>query len=476
MATKIKILVRSDKTKKSPFHCTSVDTMPSDEVCVLFFGGNGTVDQLVPKKKFAEQIANGDAKRIQDEVISPHFDVDVPVYAVAYDFDNYGGELEVDHDVGNKKLEFNKQNLKRAFKNNILPLLSENGAQIDVAEIEHRWCPYMNILFATPEIEARFDRMLYDTLLELNYTDNQIESIEQMVKLRKRRADNSHITDLFNRIILPRITVDGKRRNLNDALIAMRKITFSAHCYGALLVRKLQDEMRKKMPTLGYSAKEVETILSQMLIVAHAPSGRLDKQTAAFYSFASAFDGAMLTPTNEIQQFIVDNKRTDQKHMIENNLRDMEHTWIPKTGSSMRAMFLPRNMGNMFIVPRGFDIDVDAENGYGDASEDEHGNTHFIKRPGQNKYGWLLNFIERNVLINGITNSLAQQEQYISLPDLQDLIQIPNSGPEQREHGAELFGQMQQNGKLFLKNVYANAIDKVRTKTKPAIKTKELNR
>ena len=466
MTTKIKMLRRSNQTMDQEHHIEVANGVPADEVCIVYIGGNGTVDQIYPEEKTALQVANGDAKRIRQEIVKPFFNdamgVDIPVYAIAYDFDgDYDSEVEMRHDIHKNVLEINEKNLRRKFKL-ILPFLSENGGKVSVDETGHRWKPYIRIVFTSAQAESRFNRMLYDTLLDLKYTDSEIDDIEKLVQSRKAQADNTHVTDLFNRIILPRITKNGRRVDINYALINIRKITFVSHCYGALLIRKLQDKMRKKMPEFGYSPDEIKTILNQMLVVAHAPSGRLDKQTANFYSFASAFDDKMETPNNEIKSFITMHRLADTKIMRAQELKDMEHTWMPESDvyKDMRAMFLSQNMGNMFVIPRGFDFDEFKE--YLDEDNGEHGNTHYTPQAGQNKYGWLLNVIARNILVNGINNSLIQNNEFEPLPDLENLIVGPNDTIEQRTKAVKLFKQMQQNGKIFLRNVYEYATEKLR--------------
>lgn len=466
MSTKIEMLVRSNQTMDKEYHIDVVKGVPADEVCVLYLGGNGTVDQVYPVKKTAIQVANGDTKRIRSEIVKPFFNdamgVDIPVYAVAYDFDDeFDSQLEMRHDTGRNTLNVTEKNLRRKLKL-ILSILSENNKKISIDEIRHRWTSRIRIIFTSAQVESQFNRMLYDNLLELKYTDSEMSDIEKLVQDRILNLNNEHVTDLFNRVILPRITKNGQRRNLNETLIQIRKITFVSHCYGALLVRKLQNEMRRKMPKFGYSPDEIKLILNQMLIVAHAPSGRLDKQTANFYSFASAFDNMMETPNNEIRSFITDHRVADQKIMRAQGVKDMEHTWIPKESenANMRAMFLPQNMGNMFVIPRGFDFD-EFKDETGEYSG-EHGNTHYVGQPGQNKYGWLLNVIARNILVNGINNSLDQADEFEPLPDLEHLILGPNDTPEQNVKAVKLFKQMQQNGKIFLRNVYEYATEKLR--------------
>ena len=469
MTTKIKMLVRSNKTADMKYHSAMVDGIPADEVCVLYLGGNGTIDTVWPKKKSAEEIANGDAKRIREEIVKPFFNdsmgIDIPVYAVAYDFDDYGGKDEINHNIHHYALEIGAKNLRHRFIKYIVPTIAENGKKISVDEIEHR-IRFLKLFFTHDTDEFEFNKMLYDALLGLKYTDMEIDEIEKHFNYRKRHASNEHITDLFNRVILPRITTrDGKRRNLNDTLIEVRKITFVTHCYGALVVRKLQDEMRAKMPQLGFSQNEIKTVLAQMLVVAHAPSGRLDRQTESFYSFASAFDTEMLTPVNDVKTFVTRHRIADERIMIKGGLKDMEHTWIPHSDTSMRAMFLPRNMGNMFIIPRGFDFHIVDD--FIGANKGEHENTSYVSQPAQNKYGRILNSIARNIVVNGINNSVMQYGIFVPLPKLEDLIQNQNYTPAQRENVLFLFKQMQKNGKKFLCNVYQDAMCLLRERKKP---------
>lgn len=466
MTTKIQIIMRSTDTQTHEYHADVVNEIPSGGVCVVFLGGNGTVDQMYPKHKSAEEIANGDAKRIRNEIIKPFFNdtmgLDIPVYAVAYDFDDYGGHWEIYHDIHRNALEINRKNMRYLFHKYILTKISQNGTKISVDEVKHRWPAYLKVFCAMPDDEFKFGCLLHDTLLELKYTDAEIQQIETLVHDRYGYTDNDHITDLFNRIIMPRLAHNGKRRSLNDALIEIRKITFVSHCYGALLIRKLQDYMRAKMPELGYMPDEIKTILSQMLVIAHAPSGRLDKQTEAFFSFASAFDDKMWVPINEITSFIGAHRKSDEKYMRQNSLQDIEHTWIPKSDTNMRAMFLPRNMGNMFIIPRGFDADPNNE--YEFINEGEHDNTHYIRMARQNKYGLMLNSIERNILISGIKNSLAQGDTFVPLPELGNLVQNPYYADEQNTRILYMLEQMQKNGQTFLRNVFENAMAKLRNK------------
>ena len=64
------MLVRSNQTEQQEYHCSMVDRIPGDEVCVLYIGGNGTIDT---SESVGTRKANGDAKRIRSEIIKPFF-------------------------------------------------------------------------------------------------------------------------------------------------------------------------------------------------------------------------------------------------------------------------------------------------------------------------------------------------------------------------------------------------------------------
>ena len=79
----IEIGKRTDKTEDNPYGYVKVDSIPKDEVCVLYIGGGGTT---------TDKAANGYAKIIKNEILD-EISAEIPVYSVKYSFDGHNRSL-----------------------------------------------------------------------------------------------------------------------------------------------------------------------------------------------------------------------------------------------------------------------------------------------------------------------------------------------------------------------------------------------
>ena len=75
----IEIGLRTQKTDDNPYGYAKVNNIPADEVCVLYFGGDGAT---------TDKAANGYAKIIKDEILAD-VDPSIPVYSVTYNFEGH---------------------------------------------------------------------------------------------------------------------------------------------------------------------------------------------------------------------------------------------------------------------------------------------------------------------------------------------------------------------------------------------------
>ena len=466
------MLLRSNQTEQQEYHCSMVDRIPGDEVCVLYLGGNGTIDT---QESVGTRKANGDAKRIRSEIIKPFFydknGVDIPVYAVAYDFDDYdAGARDLSRDVSRRDIDgiakkryliFEPKSIKRLFRDYVMDCVSENKKKISVDEVKYRLNKY-DIYFSDHNA-ITFYKYMDERLRDLQYADAEISEIFEFVQNKLKQEHLEHIDELFNMAILPRISENNARLPITDALRRMRKITFVTHCYGAFVAKKLQEMAKSEMRKLGYSAQEINSVLNQMLIVAHAPSVHLYRQTNGFISFMSGFDEGAVTQKNWLRSYIKKNVKQDRQLMDQEKLNSMEHTWIPLVSENFPAhvAFLSRNMGNMFIIPRGFDYSPSgSEFQIGEVNPSEHTNTHYVRAGAeQNVDGCVLNRLARNVIINGIKNSLKQHTEFTPLPDVSQLINKPKSTVVEREKTAAAFAIMRKNGNKLTQRAYEYACE-----------------
>lgn len=476
MVSNAKIIVSREKVPDSELQ--PVQKIPADQVCVVYLGGNGTVERRRNDGSIstARENANGNARYVRMEITEPLFandmGISVPIYSVGYDFDDMdtGGTVTLggDNRRGTVKkaqqyarvdeyknyLVIDNRNIRRVLKNILMPYLSEHGQKIDTAEIEHRTRFLKIIIDGDEKTEFNFKKELYNTLLDLKYTDAETDEITAAVDKLIRHEHTEHIDSLFRAILLPRISKRGARIPINDALRNIRKITFVAHCYGAFVAKKLQEKTKSEMAKMGYSDKEIAAVLNQMLIVAHAPSCRLDHQTNGFISFMSAFDNTAMVPVNWLSNHIKENISNDSRDMVRNSLKYKEHTWFPKHAELGEPIaFLPRRYGNMMIVPQSFDMVID--NGMMAADDNEHNHTSYNSRSeSETKAGYMLNRFAKNVIVNGIKNSLAQTDEFVPLPDVSELL-FPYDTPENKK----IFDEMRTNGVTLVRDAYNSATE-----------------
>lgn len=110
MTADVHIGLRCPKSEQYPFGWKKTDSIPSDEVCVVYLGGDGTTE---------DRKANGYAKIAQND-IKEALQMNIPVYGVTYDFNGHSKELA-------RKIAF--------MKNRAATFLEENKRNQIFAEI-----------------------------------------------------------------------------------------------------------------------------------------------------------------------------------------------------------------------------------------------------------------------------------------------------------------------------------------------------
>ena len=209
--------------------------------------------------------------------------------------------------------------------------------------------------------------------------------------------------------------------------------------------------MQDKMQKLGYSQIETNQVLSQVLVVAHAPVIPLGVSKFRIISFTTARDFLARRPNNWVTKY-VRYKQSKEK--------EIGTDWL-------QPCFLAGRDGDVFIIHNAFEPNKNVR-----PSSVEHYNMRYVAIEGQNNLGVFMNTIAGNILKNGIENSL--KKKFTPLPPTSELV----LGKKNRAGMRGLFEQMQKNGVKFMADVYNFAVKqhpKVRAK-KPMLKTPELKR
>lgn len=228
-------------------------------------------------------------------------------------------------------------------------------------------------------------------------------------ELNEETKNPKYVGEIFDKVLAPRISRDGKRLPFDEAAANIRRLNVVAHCHGAYMFLKLEELMRKKLAVLGYSAAESEGIQRQLLVVAHAPYCPLGTARSTMVAFASARD-----------------YEVEHHNRFEASVRSLE-----KEGKLKMAYF-PAEKGNLFLAPS-LGKDVEQHNFLGYDTEIS----------GLSKEGQVLVGVSGNILANGVKSSLEGSE----LPGIRELVCGGNAAAERLfdrlvENGMAAYGQM----------------------------------
>lgn len=444
----IRILQHDNTDVKPP---VIVDKIPGDEVCIISFGGGGILNY-----EFANKLAGNINNEILRDV------ADISNYALIYDGVPIG-------DTGTKFLRANERllfermnknflpkdnsmiyisdkNINTVFRQRIRPLLAMRGAKA-IANLN--FVVDGNLQQLTTAIKEKTKELFSEMNFSAEETRGMMRYVSEHVFSYSKYFAPKYLDDLFNKILLPRIVDEkGARLPLNIAMSRVRKINIFAHCYGAYVAVMLEERMQNKMRELGYSEPEMNQIQSQLLVVALNPSAPLGVSKSQFVSFISGYDEKVMRPDNWASEFVNENRESELQRI---NDLPRSHEWVLKPG------FLSKQNGNVFFVKQRFDL-IDTKDGKA-IGGNEHNNNHYISRKFTDDGKILANFA-RNILISGVKNSVAQDEQTTPLPPLEQLIL---DGKNDEKLIAQ-FDKMIQNGKEFMHDAYKYAVARIRNR------------
>ena len=453
----IGLILRTKKTKASPYGIRPVSQVPADDVCVVCLGGNDSR---------SNKAANGNASIVNSEVVD-YLDIKIPVYSVRYDFgddDAYGQYARyrsLDESFvssagkfqGISKMDFSltRKNVTSEFKRHLCSYLSYNGKRRSLDSIDGNLRGIKIYIDDNPTfVVPKLNKLLYSHMEKLGFSKQDADFVWERLSNCVAKEHSEYITDLFNATLLPRISENGERVSLDVASRRIRKINFVAHCHGAFVAQQMEKMAREKMTELGYTPREIKQILSQLLVVAHAPSCRFENTDAMLIGFMSAFDTVVDTPLNWVRAYIEQRRKQDIKYMVENKKTRMKHEWIPAN-----PIYLNKKYGNMFMIARGFDFNLNTAN----ASPDEHDNTHYESLDEQNADGYYLNMIAADILSSAIENSLKQSDGFVPLPPINELMHRPDADAKTID---AVFDSMKRDGNKFIADVYKFASENVK--------------
>ena len=416
-----------------------VDSIPADQVCTFYIGGNGIVNETRGARL-------GDI--VKREILA-NIDKNVPNYVVVYDaldVSNNRPERLVEMDKngdnvlpsldGLTPIYLTEKNLDDVFRRRILPLIIRGGP---------RFISKTNFAYDgdAEEIFSRFISKVRKSMLHLGFPEKIIDgtiniTLAHMVPYAEYSPE--YPNEMFNHGLLPRITDDaGRRLDIDTALRHVRKINILALCHGAHVLHMMEDKMSAEMRRLGYTPTEIRRIMAQVLSVSLAPSCALGKSKFQSFSFISAYDYVADRPNNWVQKYVAENLAAERDRF---NAGDKDWQW------NLAPMFLGGQYGNVFVVKQRFEFESEAE-GPNMIGRDEHNNAHYFPGNNATMNGRLFGILAHNILVNGIKNSIAQDEKHTPLPPVEELV-LDESHADKL---SDIFTKMLANGNDFIRSV-----------------------
>lgn len=385
------ICQRTEKSADNEYGLIHVDSIPYNEPCVLYVGGDGTTD---------DRAANGNAKIIETDILEP-MGIKIPIYSIKYNFAPNSA-------LYSRAIGF--------MKNRAEPLYDPKARKEEL------------------EKDASFDDF-----------------------------HPQYITTLYHKILQPRISLlNGKGRlPLEEACRRVRNLTIVAHCHGGFVVSELEKKMRADMKRLGYDLSERKQILAQMLTVAHAPACALGIAKSQMVSFMTVEDMewpksvTQRVNNNFLNNYLCERKRENKFH-LQCLMNGDEQGAAKHRALNLPPCYFAPQQGNMFLIQEKsikknrdlFQVNRAEHNdiayGYGGKSED----------------GILMTMIAKNIIQNGVKNSLRQKDGFTPLPKLENL--ILGESPEYNAQLKTLFARMVENGKKLRNIVCRYAMDKLK--------------
>ena len=264
------------------------------------------------------------------------------------------------------------------------------------------------VVVAVSEFGDFHDRILARKALHYEVSwPKHVQELKRSVsdKYYEETFNPKYIKDIFDEVIEPRILDDdGKRFSLDKALKNIRKVNIVSHCHGGYVAMQLETMLNKRMEELGYDMSEREKITQQLLVVAYNPDCPYVVSKAKFIGIVSS---------------------QDRCNKYNNYMRE----WLLMKPHYFGVGYMPKYWGRTLIgdmVSNQWGQVKEVEE-VGDlfkskkGSVSEHGFLGYEVKQEMSDTGRLLQRFAGNILVNGVMNSLKQDEKFIEIPDIRKL-------------------------------------------------------
>ena len=324
----INIGQRVEKSFVRPYGWRRADYIPEDETCVLVLGGSGAND---------DRRANAYAKDIDELLEENNLKEGVKIYSVVYRADVESDEC-------------------------FMPFLLQKESREQLLE-----------KYGHKDIKPKTQRQK-----QFAEKAQRLYGKDALSKSNPEILNPPYIERLFEKVLLYRISENGQKLELEEAMNRVRKLNVVAHCHGGYVFVKLEEMMRQKMIELGYLKEEREAIQKQLLCVALSPYAPLGVSKSTMISFGSARDS----------------------EVWHQNAFHRELLALDKNGD-FRLSYFPEKQGNVFVASS---MVPEKTDGY------EHSFSNYVMPKRElSKEGKVMLLFARLAILNGVKSSVDNE-------------------------------------------------------------------
>ena len=229
--------------------------------------------------------------------------------------------------------------------------------------------------------------------------------------------------DIFYDVIWPKVaTPAGKRLPTNEMLKNMRGITIIAYCAGGHTAMFLEDFIKPQMARLGYSSKEIDVALNQIVVIGYAMNCPYHKSKMHFISFNSNADSDTNQDSFQRCLFLT---RADfgLMHFQKNHSDTFLCTQISKAGVEGNPCEWVAIPIEEYLAKR----EQEAAEDHVESKDDtynEHSFIGFVEKDGYSKGAQNLSKLFNTIITNTVANSIqnAKGSKFMPLPEMPDLV------------------------------------------------------
>lgn len=232
---------------------------------------------------------------------------------------------------------------------------------------------------------------------------------------REEMLNPAYIQDIFDAAYMPRISHNNSiRQSHHWALANMRRLNIVAHCHGSYVAMALEDKLMSQTKKLGYSYDEQDKLVAQQLVLNFNPECAKHHARSQFVCLQSAADTHNPYTTYMEEYLLMKPQDFGLLYAADKNINTLMCAQVDKRGieGNPPRVWIARPIEE--VMREAHEARVNAVKNETKEPEEEkfvgeHSFMGFTPKANMSKSALKMQGIARNILENGVANSLQQK-------------------------------------------------------------------